>query len=184
MAQLMARLEKVFGLSALMLLATMAAAQAPPDFSGRWTAVPEPPAAGGGRGTAAAPVTMGSGWGGEITITQDRLHAHRGTRAVLPVRHAAADAHSPTGWTAPRAATPSTWAGGRRSSPRRPHCQDASVVITTTFRFSHPESGRAETIEVRQVLSLDLSGSLVITTTRSGFAGGPPSTSTTTYKRI
>ena len=62
--------------------------------------------------------------------------------------------------------------------------QDASLVITTTFRFSHPESGRAETIEVSQVLSLDPSGSLVITTTRSGFAGGPPSTSTTTYKKM
>ena len=50
-------------------------AQAPPDFSGRWTldapaiattaAVPGTPAA------AAAPGDMGSGWGSPLTITQD-----------------------------------------------------------------------------------------------------------------
>jgi hypothetical protein len=57
-------------------------------------------------------------------------------------------------------------------------------VITTTFLFNHPENGRPETTEVKQVLSLDVSGSLVITTTRSGFAGGPPTTSTTTYRKM
>jgi hypothetical protein len=34
-----------------------------------------------------------------------------------------------------------------------------------------------------QVLSLDPSGSLVVTTTRSGLGGAPPSTSATTYKK-
>ena len=56
-------------------------------------------------------------------------------------------------------------------------------MITSSYRFDAPEGGRTETIEVRQVFSLDASGSLVITTTRSGLAGGPPSTSTTTYKK-
>lgn len=183
MARLMARLEKVFGLSTLMLLTTMAAAQAPPDFSGRWTAVPEPPAAGGRGGTAAAPITMGSGWGGEITITQDAS-----TLTVERAQFSQYDMQPPMRFTYKLDGSENrntiNMGRGPQELASKAARQDASVVITTTFPFSQPENGRAETIEVRQVLSLDASGSLVITTTRSGFAGGPPSTSTTTYKRI
>ena len=177
----MARLEKVFGLSALMLLATMATAQTPPDFSGRWTALSEPPA--GGRGTATGAGTMGSGWGGEITITQDAS-----TLTVERAQFSQYDMQPPMRFTYKLDGSESrntiNMGRGPQELASKAARQDASLVITTTFPFRHPESGRAETIEVRQVLSLDVSGALVITTTRSGVAGGPPSTSTTTYKRI
>ena len=57
--------------------------------------------------------------------------------------------------------------------------QDRTLVITSSYRFDAPEGARTETIEVKQVFSLDASGSLVITTTRSGPEGAPPSISAT-----
>ena len=60
--------------------------------------------------------------------------------------------------------------------------QDSSLVITTIFRFSDPRSGRAETSDLKQLLLLDSSGSLVISATVGGALGGPPSTAATTYK--
>ena len=62
--------------------------------------------------------------------------------------------------------------------------QDGTLVITSSYPFDAPEGARAETLDVKQVFSLDASGSLVITTTRSGPGGAPSSTSATTYKKI
>ena len=176
----MVRLEKVFGLPALLLLAATAAAQTPPDFSGRWTALPEPPAA--GSGTAIAPGTMGSGWGADITITQDAARL-----TVERAQFSQYDMQPPMRFTYNLDGSESrntiNMGRGPQALVSKAASQDASLVITTTFPFSQPEGGRAETFEVRQVLSLDVSGALVITTTRSGLGGGPPSTSTTTYRK-
>ena len=46
-------------------------AQTPPDFSGRWILAPDPPATPTPRGGRTASGTMGSGWGADITVTQD-----------------------------------------------------------------------------------------------------------------
>jgi hypothetical protein len=55
----------------LLALVTLAAwAQAPPNLAGRWTVIAENEAAARGRGTA-TPATAGSGWGQQITITQE-----------------------------------------------------------------------------------------------------------------
>ena len=61
--------------------------------------------------------------------------------------------------------------------------QDASLVITTSYRVPLPDDGRAATVEMTQVLSLDAPGSLVVTTTLTGLKGGTSSTSTTRYKK-
>jgi hypothetical protein len=61
--------------------------------------------------------------------------------------------------------------------------QEGTLVITSSYRFDAPEGARTETIEVRQVFSLDASGALVITTTRSMPGGAPASTSSTTFKK-
>ena len=178
----MARLEKVFGLSALMLLATMAAAQTPPDFSGRWTALPEPPAAGGGRSGGRAR-DDGQRVGRRDHCHAERLHAHRGTRAVLPVRHAAADAIR---LQAGRLREPQhhqhgPGAAGVRLDGRTP----GRVPGDYDYLPFQPSGERSRGDNRGQAGALARCvGSLVITTTRSGFAGGPPSTSTTTYKRI
>ncbi len=61
--------------------------------------------------------------------------------------------------------------------------EETSLAITTSFRFSNPRGGAVETSDLKQVLSLDPSGSLVITTTLGGALGGPASTTSTTYKK-
>jgi len=77
MVRLIARLEIVLTVSALLLAATTAAAQSVSDFSGRWAAVPETPATAAGRGgsnassATALASTMGSGWGTSLTIEQN-----------------------------------------------------------------------------------------------------------------
>src|SRR5262245_29112009 len=60
---------------ALVVLTTQVTAQTRPDFSGKWSSEPaaQDSAARGGRagGRGARPGDMGSGWGSNITITQD-----------------------------------------------------------------------------------------------------------------
>ena len=181
MTRFATRFTKMFGMSALTLFATAAAAQAWPDFSGRWTAPPEPPAASGGRGSIAAGTT-GSGWGGEIAIVQDAT-----TLTVERAQFSQYDMQPPMRFVYALDGSESrntiNMGRGPQEVVSTASRQDASVVIVTTYRFSHPQDGRREAMEVRQVLSLDVSGSLVITATRSGLAGNPASTSTTTYKK-
>jgi len=182
MMHLRARLEKVFGVAALVLLATGAAAQSRPDFSGRWTAIPEPPAAGGGPPAATAAATMGSGWGPEITITQNA-----GTLILERAQFSQYDLQPPMRLTYALDGSESrntiNMGRGPQESVSKATWQDATLAITTSYRFNDPQNGKAESVEVKQVLSLDSSGSLVVTTTRSGVLGGPPATSTTTYKK-
>jgi hypothetical protein len=164
-----------------MLVAVTAAAQTRPDFSGRWTAVPEPAPASGGRGGQNAPGTMGSGWGTEITI-----HQNASTLAVDRAQFSQYDMQPPMRFTYALDGSESrnTINMGRGPQPlvSKASWQDATLVISTSYPFSHPQNGKPDAIEVRQVLSLDASGSLVITTTRS-LPGAQPSTVTTSYKK-
>ncbi len=170
----------VFGL-ALTLVAVTAAAQTRPDFSGRWAAVPEPAAAGGGRGGQNAPGTMGSGWGTEITINQNAS-----TLAVDRAQFSQYDMQPPMRFTYALDGSESrnTINMGRGPQPlvSKAAWQDATLIISTSYPFSNAQNGKPDAIEVTQVLSLDASGSLVITTTRS-LAGAQPSTVTTTYRK-
>jgi hypothetical protein len=61
--------------------------------------------------------------------------------------------------------------------------QDGALVITSSYPFPAPDGSRTETIELKQELSLDASGSLVVTTTLGALAGGSPSTAITIYKK-
>jgi hypothetical protein len=171
---------KVLGL-ALTLVAVTAGAQTRPDFSGRWTAVPEPVPGGGGRGGQTAPGTMGSGWGTEITINQNAS-----TLAVDRAQFSQYDMQPPMRFTYALDGSESrnTISMGRGLQPlvSKASWQDATLVISTSYPFSNPQNGTPDAIEVTQVLSLDASGSLVITTTR-GLPGAQPSTVTTTYKK-
>jgi len=54
-------MRRLLTLAALIAATTIAAAQAPPNFAGKWTLIPDPNATGGGMG----------GLGQEATITQD-----------------------------------------------------------------------------------------------------------------
>src|SRR5262245_5938898 len=74
----MKRVTNALSIAMAVLLAVSVTAQTRPDFSGRWTSEPEPaapPGAGGQRGASGRSGErsgdMGSGWGSNITITQD-----------------------------------------------------------------------------------------------------------------
>jgi arylsulfatase len=180
MARVMARLGGVFELSALgLLLTASAAAQALPDFSGRWIAVPEPAATGGGN-LAAGP--LGSGWGNEVTLTQDAT-----TLTVERAQFSAYDMQPPMRFTYALDGSENRMTlnvgRGPQEMVAKTSRQDASLVITTSYRVSLPDDGRPATVEVKQLLSLDTAGSLVVTTTLTGLKGGISSTSTTRYKK-
>ena len=180
MARLRARPGGVFELSALaMLLTVSAAAQPLPDFSGRWIAVQEPAATGGGN-LAAGP--LGSGWGSEVTLTQNAT--------ILTVERAqfsAYDMQPPMRFSyaldgSENRITLNVGRGAQEMVVRTSR-QDDSLVITTSYHVSLPDEGRQATVEMKQVLSLDAPGSLIVTTTLTGLKGGTSSTSTTRYKK-
>jgi hypothetical protein len=177
----MARFDKACGAAILALVAATAVAQTPPDFSGRWTA-PPPPEASGVRGVQVASGTMGSGWGGEITITQEASQL-----TVERAQFSHYDLQPPMRLTFALDGSESrntiNMGRGPQEIVSKAVRQENSVVITSSYRFEAPQGAGTETIEVRQVFSLDASGSLVITTTRGGLGGGPSSASTTTYKK-
>ena len=179
MARLMARRGGVFELAALAFLLTVSAAAQPlPDFSGRWIAVPEPAATGGN--LAAGP--LGSGWGNEVTLTQNAT-----TLTVERAQFSAYDMQPPMQFSyaldgSENRITLNVGRGAQEMVVRTSR-QDDSLVITTSYHVSLPDDGRPATVEMKQVLSLDAPGSLVVTTTLTGLKGGTSSTSTTRYKK-
>lgn len=158
-----------------------AAAQAPPDLSGRWTAVAAAPAAGGRGATSAA--TIGSGWGADFTITQSAaaLVVDRAQFSQYdmqpPMRFRYALDGSETRHTI-------NMGRGPQELVSKAAWRGATLVITTTFRFTDPQTGKPATSDVTHALALDSSGALVIATTRSGAAGAAPTTSSTTYHKV
>lgn len=150
-------------LCAAILCAVPMLAQGTPDFSGKWTAIPDPSgAAGGGRG----------GFGETATIKQDAtsLTVTRSTqmgeftstykldgtesRNMLNIQGNAIEQLSKTKWD-----------GGK-------------LIINTSMNFG------GSAVEVSSTVSLDASGNMVVVTTRPDFqGGGGPITTTTTYKK-
>jgi hypothetical protein len=173
-------------LAAALLLVARLPAQAPTDFSGKWTVVPsERPA---GTATGATPPTlsahgdMGSGWGSEITITQDRAtltvsYTYFHPREIQPP----VTLKYPLDGTA--LANTINLGRGPQEQISRASWQGASLVITTAHRFVNPQDGQSMTSETRQVLSLESPAVLAIETTREGVLGGRPSTTRTRYRK-
>jgi hypothetical protein len=165
----------------LLAIASSAAAQARPDFSGRWTAEPEPtPTRGGGAGGRGRPADMGSGWGSPITISQD---ANRLT--VEYMFFGRGDMQPPLRFifALDGSETKNTVMMGRGIQEQTSHTawEANKLIITTLHPFPNPAGGKPLTAEVKQVLSLESPTSLVIETTRGGVLGGPASTSRTVY---
>lgn len=175
-------------LRSLALVVTLAAlaargdAQALPSFAGAWTRVDSAPA----RPTTAATGDaafrtgdMGSGWGSPLTIVQtaDSLtvsYAQFSTYDIQPrLRFAFALNGSET--------VNRIIVGHSESALRSRAKWDGASLVVTTLHATPPEVGAAAT-EVRQALSLDTNGRLVIETTRPG-ARGPNVVRTTYTKR-
>ena len=174
-------------------------AQSKPDFSGRWTTDSDPatvagsgragnpPAAPdpqrGGAGRTGGRGDMGSGWGSTITITQDA--------AKLVVEYAffgRGDMQPPLKfvYALDGSETRNSVMMGRgiQTLSSMTKWQGDKLAITTIFPFVDPDSARAMTIEVTQVLSLESPVSLVVETTRAATLGGPANTTRTVYRKL
>ncbi len=171
---------------AALLIGHSIAAQAPPDFAGRWTLAPSGRAAGAATGstppTLSAPGDMGSGWGSDLTIVQDAsvltvTYTYFHPREVQPP--------FTFKYSLGGEATTNTVNMGRGPQPQvsKAAWQGTSLVITTTHRFVNPQNGESVTSETRQVLSLESPTTLAIETTRSGVLGGRSSTTRTLYQK-
>jgi len=182
--------------AAVVLFSAAVMAQTRPDISGRWTSEPAtaataPSVSGqanaaregaGDRGAAGRIGDMGSGWGSNITITQD---ASRLT--VEYVFFARGDMQPPLKfvYALDGSETKNSVMMGRgvQAQTSKAAWDGDKLVITTAHPFAHPETGQPMTSEVKQTLSLESPTSLIVETTRSGVLGGPSSTTRTVYRK-
>ena len=198
----MRRLARLLSVSVLTVFAIAWTGQTRPDFSGKWTCEPEPtqtttPAdrsgqggnqqggnadrAGAGRG-APRLGDMGSGWGSNITVTQDPTRL-----TVEYVFFARGDMQPPLKfvYALDGSETRNSVMMGRgiQAQTSRARWDGDKLVITTVHTFTHPETGQPMTSELKQTLSLESPSRLVVESTRNGVLGGPPSTAQTIYRK-
>ena len=149
------------------LLALPLSAQQVPDFTGQWQ--------------RADGNDIGSGWGDVITVTQE------GSRLQVEYAlFAASDRQPPLRFVYDLEGreTRNGFMMGRGSQMQtsRAKLVGGSLEITTFHELV--AQGRAVQSEVRQVLSLESSATLVVEVTRLGVLGGPPTTSRSVYRRL
>jgi hypothetical protein len=158
-----------------------AVAQGRPDFSGKWVA-DQPPAPAAKPGAPAPRGDMGSGWGSPITITQDARQLvveytpYTSYDLQPPLRLAYALHGSESRNTLMRGR-------GQEVLKSRASWEGSRLVITTMFTHADPSSTTPLETELRQALSMESGSALVVEATRSGFMGGPSSTTQTVYRR-
>jgi hypothetical protein len=161
------------------IVATGAAAQERPDFSGAWTVAASPTGPGG---------SLGSGWGASFTLVQyaDTLTLERAFYKRADLQPVMKFRYSLNG-----SETRNTVLMGRGAQVQvsTTGWEGDKLVITTVHTVPDAEDGRTVTCEVTQTLSLRpprlaaWPPSLVVETTRCGVLGGPPSTTRTVYAR-
>jgi hypothetical protein len=175
----------------VLMIVALAGAQAKPDFSGRWTNDPDPaaaaqPARGGGApsgGRGAPPADLGSGWGSTITITQAAT-----SLAVEYAFFTRGDMQPPLKFVYALDGSESKntvmMGRGLQVQTSRTTWSGDSLVITTTYSFTDPQSGKPATAEVKRTLKLESPTSLIVETVYAGVMGGPATTTRTTYRKI
>jgi len=169
-----------------------------PDFSGRWVDESVEPAPTGGRagaagagqarGRGAGPGrgrgrgTLGSGWGPDLTITQEAnrltlqyVRFGRGDMQPPIIYHFALDGSESKnrlllGWGVEEPVSRARWDGSR-------------LVITTQHASPDPATGAPAAYQTTQVLSLESATTLIVETTRPGALGGETSVTKTTYTK-
>ena len=170
----------------LLLIATLT--QAPADFSGRWTSDADPAAAAAaaaapGRGRGPARGDMGSGWGSTITIVQNEKQL-----TVEYVFFGRGDLQPPLKFVYALDGSDSKntvmMGRGLQVQTSRTTWSGDSLVITTTYSFTDPQSGKPATAEVKRTLKLESPTSLIVETVYAGVMGGPATTTRTTYRKI
>ncbi len=168
-------------------LAVSADAQKRPEISGVWTAVPSPNAV-----AAAAPLPtgdapfpkgdMGSGWGSPLTITQDARRLTVSYAFFVPY-----DLQPPLTFTFALDGSESrnTVSMGRGVQVQHTIARWAgdTLVLATQHALPYPNGRAQQTVEVRQLLTVEADGTLVVQTMRAGVMGGPAATTRTVYTR-
>jgi hypothetical protein len=126
---------------------------------------------------------MGSGWGTPLTITQDdqRLvveYAFFGRGDMQPpIRLTYALDGSET-----RNAV--MMGRGSQAQLSRVSWDNAKLVISTRHTFTNPSTDKPETIEVKQILSLDSPTALTVETVRGAVLGGQATSTKTAYRKL
>jgi hypothetical protein len=149
------------------LLAGPVSAQPIPDFSGHWQRADDN--------------DIGSGWGDVITVTQ------AGSRLQIEYAlFAPGDRQPPLRFVYDLEGreTHNDFMMGRgvQMQTSRAKLVGGSLEIMTSHELF--VQGRPLQSEVRQVLSLESSATLVVEVTRLGVLGGPPTTSRSVYRRL
>ena len=150
----MRRVSNVLSVAVVVLFAVSVMAQTKPDFSGRWTSAPEPTPAGGAGQPGAAPAgggrvgDMGSGWGPNITVTQD---ANRLT--VEYAFFARGDMQPPLKFVYALDGSETTnslmMGRGIQVQTSKSAWDGDKLVINTVHSFAHPETNEPIKVEVK-----------------------------------
>ncbi len=169
---------------ALAAVCAEATAQAT-DFSGKWTSEPiaSDSAGRGGRGGRGAQTgDMGSGWGPNITITQDANQI-----VVEYAFFARGDLQPPLRFTyaLDGAETKNSvlMGHGVQTTTSKAAWQEGKLVIATTYPFVNPQNGQPATTTVTRTLTLESPTSLVVETVYGGVLGGPETRARTVYRK-
>ena len=172
-------------LIAVLLATTPAPAQAPADFSGRWTldapAIATTPAVPGTPAAAAAPGDMGSGWGSVLTIAQDA----KSLRVEYPF-FSRYDLQPPLTFSFPLDGSEGrnvvSMGRGEQVEVSQARWSGQALVITTTHHVAD-RGARPFTVEVTRTLSLESPATLIVEVTRAGVLGGPAATTRSVYRK-
>ena len=162
----MRRNALVVGALSLVFAASIAQAQDKPNFSGSWTVIADPNAAGGGGGGRGG----GGGLGQAATITQDAktLTVTRTTQNGEVKLVYNLDGSDSKNMVQGR--------GGQTEQVSKATWDGTKLVISTTLTMGE------NTVTRTQTMTLDASGQLVVTVSGPG-RGGEVMTNTQTYKK-
>lgn len=161
----MKRVTGILGALALVAASVSVFAQAKPNFTGKWTLVPDPNAAAGGGGRG-----RGMGAAAEMNATQNDK-----TLVVVSTTGQMGEQKQTYNLDGSETKNPITFNGNTVERTSKAKWDGNKLVLTTTSNFN------GNTIETTQSWSLDASGGLVVETT-SNF-GGNPTTTKATYKK-
>lgn len=166
----MRRNALIVGTLSLVFAASVAQAQDKPNFSGSWTLVVDPNAAGGGGGGGGRG-GGGGGLGQAATLTQDAK--------TLTITRTTQNGEVKTVFNLDGSESKNMMQGrgGQTEQVSKAVWDGSKLVITTSFTMGENSVTRT------QSMMLDASGQLVVSTTAPGRGGGEPTTTTQTYKK-
>ena len=167
--------------AALLMVAGTASAQSKPNFTGKWTLVPDPnapPPGGGGGGGRGGGGRGGAISGPEVTITQDAT--------TLKVERTMGQNTMTMNYTIGgegKNTMPGRQGGTPTEIPYKTAWEGSKFVITTTTTMNNPQDGSTMTMTSKQALSIAADGTMLVENTSTPMGGGDPVTTKVTYKK-